>query len=333
MAVKLTIIGLGQMGGSIGLALAPHAEKIQRIGHDREPETARAAQKAGAVGAVNFNLPASVEGADLVALAIPLNGVRDTLNFIREDLKEGAVILDFSPAKRQGENWARESLPAGRYYVGLVPAINPAYFLETGGGLDAAHADLFAGATVLVCLPPGAPENVARLATDFVKLLDATPILSDAQEADGLIASMIALPKLLAVSLVDLTMEKPGWRDAQNMAHRSYAMPVASAFDRDDADGLRDAALANRDNILRALDAYIESLRELRENIQSENREALGQTMRAAQARAYTWLAERHLEKYRPVNREEEKSAFPSPSLGARIRQMLLGKREPRPPK
>ncbi|HSQ40138.1 MAG TPA: prephenate dehydrogenase/arogenate dehydrogenase family protein, partial [Anaerolineales bacterium] len=133
MTIQVTIIGLGQMGGSIGLALAAHKEKIQRVGHDKDADAARAAQKAGAVDTVQFNLPASVEQADIVILSLPLNEVRDTLNFIRADLKEGAVVLDISPSRRQAEAWARETLPSGRYYLGLIPAINPARLLETGG--------------------------------------------------------------------------------------------------------------------------------------------------------------------------------------------------------
>lgn len=329
MAVKLTIIGLGQIGGSIGHALASQTEAVQRLGHDKEPEVARAAQKNGAVDKVQFNLPASADGADLIALAIPLNDVRDTLNFIREDLKDGAVILDFSPAKRQVEIWAREILPEGRYYIGLAPALNPIHLAEIGGGLNASHADLFAGATILVCPPFGTPESAVRLATDFVKLLGATPLISDAVEADGLMSAMTTLPKLLAYALADSTMDKPGWRDAQNMAGRSYATSIASAFDRDDADGLRQATLANRDNIVRLLDEHIESLLRLRDIVQAEDRETLAKKMRDTQTKAYQWLSARGLERYQPPTKRKEDKQEPL-SMGDRMKQMFWGTRKPR---
>ena len=324
MTAQITIIGLGQLGGSVGLALAAHREKFQRVGHDKNADTARAAQKAGAVDSIQFNLPASVEQADLVILSLPLDEVRATLEFIREDLKEGAVVLDVSPAKRQGETWAREILPAGRYYLGLVPAINPTRLLEIGGGLGSAHDDLFQGATFLVCPPSGMPESAVRLATDFVALLGATPILSDSTEADGLLAAMVTLPKLLAVSLVNATMDKPGWRDAQNLAGRSYAIPVASTFDREEADSLRESVLANRDNLVRLLDGYLASLRELRDKIQNEERDALDAHVHAAQTKAYEWLAERHLEKYSPSDQADSGKGS-SNSFGARLKQSLFG--------
>lgn len=325
MTVQITIIGLGQMGGSIGLSLASQKQTLTRMGHDKRMDFARAAQKAGAVDAIHFNLPASVENADIVVLAIPLDEVRDTLNFIRADLKEGAVVLDISPAKRQVEAWAQEILPPGRFYIGLVPALNPAHLLETGGGLEAARADLLAGAAILVCPPPRAPENAVRLGTDFVKLLGATPLLSDSVEADGLMTAMLTLPKLLAHALVASTMDKPGWRDAQSLAGRAYAMPIASAFDRDDADGLRAAALANRDNVVRLLDEHIASLRDLRDEISGEDHAALTTRLRAAQKQAYAWLADRHLEKYVPSENLKSGKATESTSLGGRVRQLFLG--------
>jgi prephenate dehydrogenase len=331
MTVQITLIGLGQVGGSIGLALAAHKQTVTRLGHDKNFEAARTAQKAGVVDAVQFNLPASVEQADVVILALPLNEVRETLDFIHADLKEGAVVLDVSPAKRQVETWARELLPPGRFYIGLAPSINPLHMLETGGGLTAARADLFAGAAILVCPQPGAPGEAARLGTDLVRMLGATPILSDSSEADGLLATMSILPKLLAVSLVDATMDRPGWQDAKKLAGRSYAMPVASAFDRDDADSLRETALANRDNVVRVLDGYLASLTELRDNIESADSAAVDETIRKAYKAGYDWLAEHHLERYFPEEKKESKELDESPSSRSFMRQAFLGKLFDRP--
>ena len=60
MTVQLTIIGLGQIGSSVGLALEKHKEKVTRFGHDRELDTGRRAQARGAVDKTFINLPSSV---------------------------------------------------------------------------------------------------------------------------------------------------------------------------------------------------------------------------------------------------------------------------------
>ncbi|MCC6984915.1 MAG: hypothetical protein IT309_00665, partial [Anaerolineales bacterium] len=63
MPVKITIIGLGQIGASVGLALAAHKDKVVTTGHDKEIGNEQRAKKLGAVDQTNHNLPASVENA------------------------------------------------------------------------------------------------------------------------------------------------------------------------------------------------------------------------------------------------------------------------------
>lgn len=325
MTVQVTILGLGQIGGSVGLALAVHKEKITRVGHDPDFETARAAKKKNVVDSLQANLHSAVEGADLVLLTMPLGEVQDTLKLISADLKEGALVLDTSPARRQGEAWARELLPAGRYYIGLVPAINPGHLLEPGAGLEHARADLLQGANCLVCTSPGLPEKAVRLATDLLQLLGATAILCDATEADGLLTTMSLFPRILGIPLVAATMDKPGWMDARQLAGPAYAMPVAAAFDRELADDLGKAALANRDNLVRLLDLCLESLHSLRDSVQNEKAEELENRILAAQEKAFPWLAEHHLERY-DASGDSGNSKDPGvPSFGERLKQSFLG--------
>src|SRR5215510_6601518 len=121
MTVQITIIGLGQVGSSIGLALAGQPN-IKRVGHDKNYETGRLAQKNGAVDEFKINLPASVSEANVVILSLPLSEIRETLGYIVQDLREGTVILDTAPAKAMVAAWVEELIPQGRYYVGLTPA-------------------------------------------------------------------------------------------------------------------------------------------------------------------------------------------------------------------
>jgi prephenate dehydrogenase len=117
MAVQLTIVGLGQIGTSVGLALADQSQVIYRVGHDREIRAAKRAEKMGALDKVSINLPSAVEDADLVLLALPVDQIRETLEVVRDDLKEGAVVMDTGPVKQVVASWADELLPPGRFYV------------------------------------------------------------------------------------------------------------------------------------------------------------------------------------------------------------------------
>jgi prephenate dehydrogenase len=138
MTVQITIVGLGQIGTSFGLALANQPDLVRRIGHDRQAEVARNAEKMGAVDKVVFNLPAAVREADLVLLSVPIDQVRETMAIIAPELKEGSVVMDTAPVKEVVAAWASDLLPADRHYVGLTPVLNPLYLDESVTGAEAA---------------------------------------------------------------------------------------------------------------------------------------------------------------------------------------------------
>ena len=123
MTIQITIIGLRQIGTSIGLALKEHQELVKRVGHDRDAAVARQAEKLGAVDQISFNLPASVKQADLVILTEPFDEMQATLKIIATDLREGAVIMDTAPVKQAYSDWVTEILPPERHYVSLLPAL------------------------------------------------------------------------------------------------------------------------------------------------------------------------------------------------------------------
>ena len=112
MSIQITIIGLGQIGASVGLALGEHGEKFTRTGHDIDSGFANQAKKLGALDKVAFNLPLAVAEADIVLLAVPMDTVQGLLEMIAPDLKEGAVVMDVSPIRQVTSAWAKD--PAGR---------------------------------------------------------------------------------------------------------------------------------------------------------------------------------------------------------------------------
>ena len=143
MTVQITIIGMGQVGTSIGLALAQHSDLVFRVGHDKEIAAANQAKKMGALDRVDINIPHAVEDAGLVILAVPLDQVRETLKAVAQDLRPDVVVMDMAPVKETVMTWAKELLPAHAHYIGLVPVINPSYLQTHDSGTEAAHADLF----------------------------------------------------------------------------------------------------------------------------------------------------------------------------------------------
>src|SRR3990172_8756981 len=119
---RLTIIGTGLIGGSLGLAWkAAGLETAEIVGHDRERAAAERAQRLGAVDRAEHNLPRAVQGASLVIVATPVLATREVLQQIAGDLAEGSVVTDTASTKVQVLQWARELLPEGVSFVGGHP--------------------------------------------------------------------------------------------------------------------------------------------------------------------------------------------------------------------
>jgi prephenate dehydrogenase len=321
MSVQITIVGLGQIGSSIGLALKAHEVNVRRVGHDKDPQAAKESQKLGAVDDVKYNLPASIRDAKIVILALPLAAVRETLEIIAPDLQEGTLVLDTAPAKSTVAAWAKELLPPGRFYIGLTPAINPQYLHGTEFGVSAARADLFEHGLMVVNAPYGTPGNAFNLAMELVHLMGAMPLLMDTVEADGIFSAMHVLQQLAAAALLEATVDKPGWLEARKLAGRPYASVTAGVAYHDDVDSLGETALQNRENIVRLLNGYISSLIQLRDEIDASDRGAVTARLAEALQGRIRWFDERIAAEWL----KGEAQPIDAPSFGDRVNQMLLG--------
>ena len=321
MSVQITIVGLGQIGSSIGLALKAHNVNVHRMGHDKDPQAAKESQKAGAVDDVKYNLPASIREAKIVILALPLAAMQETLKLIAPDLQEGTLVLDTAPAKATVAAWAQELLPPGCFYIGLTPAINPDYLHGTEFGVQAARADLFERGLMVVNAPRGTPGNVFNLAMEFVNLLGAMPLLMDTAEADGIFSAMHVLPQLASAALLDATVDSPGWQEARKLAGRPYATVTAGSAYHDDVLSLGEGAISNRENIVRLLNSYIASLINLRDEIESQDREALARRLEDAWKGRVRWFDERTAAEWL----KGEAQQIDAPSFGDRVNQMFFG--------
>ncbi len=323
MPVQITIIGLGKIGASIGLALSQHKSTLSIVGHDIELAIERAAQKKGAVEKTEHNLPTAVKDARLVILALPVHQIRQTLEFIAPDLMEGTVVVDTAPIKSEVAKWAKEILPEGCYYVGLVPSIGPEFLADLGSGLDSAKADLFSKSIFLVSAPPGAPGEAVQLVSDLVKLMDATAMLIDIVESDGLMTSAHLLPQLVSSALLNATIEQPGWKDVRKLAGQAYIAATSGLMPHKDAQSLQMMSAHNRENTIRSLDGMISALRALRDDIENEKNDIVKERLQAALNDRENWMNERTLANWVEMQREPPDY----PSISDRLLGGFIGRR------
>jgi prephenate dehydrogenase len=328
MTLQITIVGLNQVGASIGLALKEHKDLVKRTGHDREVATARQAEKLDAVDNISLNLPSAVRQADLVIVTEPFDQLLETIQTIAQDLREGAVLMDTAPVKVGLAEQVAKVLPAGRYYVSLLPTINPAYLDETGSGIENAHADLFKGSVIGISQSSGANTDAIKLATDLVGLLGATPLFADAVELDGLTAAARQLPQLLAAALVRTATLQPGWREARKITGTAFGHGSRPVLDLDETKLLGQAAIMNRENVLRLIDAAQVELSSLRTAIEEADQAGLQALLAGARTDRETWIGQRQSADWQSEGLPQNQSPTPREMLG---RLIGFGRRPDKP--
>jgi len=294
MTTQITIIGLGQIGASIGLSLTPYKDRIFRIGHDIDSGIARKAEKMGAVDRIHHNLPGSVEQADLVILALPLDQIRDTLKFIAPDLKPNTIVMDTAPSKQLVSTWMSELLPQGRYYIGLTPVINARYLLSDVAGIESAREDMFQNGMMAMVTSIDTSGEAIKVAEDFVNLLGAEHLFFDIMEIDGLMAATHLLPQLICTALLQSSVDKPGWQERQKVAGRAFAWLTESATKMDEPAALAEAATSSSQSVIRVIDSLIETLYDLRADIQDGKTEDLTNLFKKMREGRIQWWGQRY---------------------------------------
>jgi prephenate dehydrogenase len=191
-ARRVAIIGLGQIGGSIGLGLRESG--WMRRGHDRSRATARRAKAAGAIDRSCDSLAEACADAELAIVAVPMDVMGETLARVARVLAKGAAMLDTGSARSALSPALSEAARRGLRVVGGHPLAG-----NEGRGLASARADLFQGATF--CLEPFGRREVPRIVRDLVRLLGARPFVIRASAHDRALARTSHLPYLVARSV------------------------------------------------------------------------------------------------------------------------------------
>lgn len=267
MGLKITLVGLGQTGGAIGAALKRTNADLVLIGHDRDNSAARRAQKAGYVDRTDWNLIAACDGADLVILSIPLDGIRATLAALGPELKKGCVVTDTATIKTPVLAWAKETLPEHVSFVGGHPILN------RRGNEASPASELLSGATW--CLSPASnasPEAIQRV-SDLAEAVGARPYFVDAAEHDGLVAAVEQLPVVVAAALQLVAGASTSHREMQRLSSAHFVTTTESLTA--DSGKLTETCLANGANLARWLDVLLDQLTKVRALISGGERDAL----------------------------------------------------------
>ena len=251
---RIGIVGLGLIGGSIALRARELWPSSLVIAVDNK-DVLETAMRLHAIDVAADDLVVLAE-ADVVILSAPVKQNITLLAELDEYVRTPAVITDTGSTKREIAAAAR-SLPPRFTFIGGHPLAGAAR-----AGLEYARPDLFNGRPWLLTAPN---DSLAS----FIRALGAEPRIIGAAAHDRMLAYLSHLPQLTASALMDVVGEGVG-EEGLSLAGRGLADTTRLASS---PPGIwRDIASTNADEIGPALDALIERLRELREDLTSGDR-------------------------------------------------------------
>ncbi len=224
----VTIIGVGLIGGSLGLAIRSRFPSCIVTGVDR-PDVLRAARRRGAIERGVSTLARGVRDADLVILATPLPAILRLLSDVARHAPPHAIVTDTGSVKAPVVARSRMLFPGGQF-IGGHPMTGAEF-----SGVRAAHPLLFENAFCVLCPAPPARTAVLRRLSRFYAALGSRVVVLPAADHDRVVAALSHVPQLAAVALMGAASGQPavrsrlrlgagGFRDMTRIASSPFGM-------------------------------------------------------------------------------------------------------------
>lgn len=280
---KITLVGVGLLGGSLGLAIRRLRLADQVCGFVRRANAVAECERLGVVDRATRSLAAAVTDADLVVLCSPIGQMRGLAQEMLPFLKADAVITDVGSVKGVVVEELEPLVESvGAHFVGSHPMAG-----SEKTGAAAARADLFQNAVCVVTPTTRTNRNALRLVNEFWTALGSRLLSLTPTQHDDMVSRSSHLPHVVAAELANYVLSPVhpreqallcanGFRDTTRIAGGSPEM-------------WRDIALANRQHLARVLGVFLEDLSEFRRALDESDAAAIEEFFAQARQRRDAW--------------------------------------------
>lgn len=265
MFEKVTIIGVGLIGGSLAAAFRRRSIASDIIGIS-SPDTIRKAKELKLIdsGYDYDALAQGVRNADLIILCTPIVRIIELMPAIAECVTPGSIVTDVGSTKRIIMETADRYLPKNVSFIGGHPMAG-----SEKRGISASDPFLFENAIYVLTPSPSASQERLEMSLRAFTSIGAQVVILDPELHDRIAATISHLPQMLSVGLVNMLssvsdkhpeyikLAAGGFRDMTRIASSPFSV-------------WRDICETNQDLICEQLDEYISQLQEIRGMIGSE---------------------------------------------------------------
>lgn len=270
---RLSILGVGLLGGSIGLAAKSTLNGCYVTGYGHRRSTLDKALETGAIDEAYDDPALAVHESDLVILATPVGLFEDLLTKISPALKPGAIVTDVGSTKRSVVATAEKILLPNVHFVGGHPMAG-----SEKRGIEFARTDLFQNATCLLTPTDQTDPEALASVEAFWKTLGMKTIRLSPAEHDARVGDVSHLPHALSAALILMQEEA-----ALQLAGKGFLDTTRIASG--DGGLWRDIFMDNADNLRDGIERLSLSLNHLMKLLDEKDGEAIAQWLDQASRR------------------------------------------------
>ncbi|MDP4618950.1 MAG: prephenate dehydrogenase [Sediminibacterium sp.] len=260
--MRLAVVGIGLMGGSIALSLKKKGFVSHVIGVDQNIEHQKQALQLGIVDEI-MSLEDAVTSSDIIALATPVNVAELLLPTIL-NLVNKQVVFDLGSTKESIVNVANAHSNKGRF----VPT-HPMWGTEFSGP-TAAQTDAFVDKATVICNKTQVDPDALAIIEQMYAQLGMHILYMDAIKHDIHVAYISHISHITSFALANTVLEKEKESDAIfELASGGFESTVRLA--KSNAEMWVPIFMQNKENVLDVLNEHISQLRKFKASLEKEN--------------------------------------------------------------
>ena len=273
---KISIIGLGLMGGSFALALKNKGFKGTITGYDISKNCVKKALRSQAIDVAAENLRDAVIDAEVVVIAVPLGKYETVLGETGKYLSSNCIVTDLGSVKVQALEMADRLLPKYIHFIGGHPMTG-----SERGGFEAADPFLYENAYYFLTPEDDTPADAIKTIESMVKNLGAYTVCLSPSQHDLIVSRISHLPHILAITLVNFIDKNMG------ISH----LPFVGGGFRDttriasgDPNIWKDILFTNKGEIIKSIESFQLLLDEFKYCLEHDKDENIIQFLRNAKS-------------------------------------------------
>lgn len=272
--MKLTIIGVGLIGGSMALKLREKNFVDYIYGVDQNVQHLDEAKSLGIIDE-SLSLEEAVSQSDLIILAIPVDASRKLLPYLLDHVTDRQTVMDVGSTKAGIVNAIKDHKNRNRFV-----AFHPMWGTENSGPKSAV-ADSFAGRAGVICDKEDSASDALRRVEQIAKYLEMNLLYMDAESHDIHTAYISHISHITSYALANTVLEKEKEEDTIfQLASSGFSSTVRLA--KSHPEMWVPIFKQNKENVLDVLNEHITQLRKFKSALEKDNDEYLEELIRNA---------------------------------------------------